>query len=106
MRDIRQTMYEEAVGLLVANGFKEAIAREKLNRALLGEIASHARPIELALSADGSEVGVVVNRHFRACPDPGCTGVRGGRGYVLPLLQQSEVPDAVSLQGIVNILQE
>ena len=76
MRDIRETMYEEAVGLLVANGFKEAIAREKLNLALLGEIASHARPIELALSADGSEVGVVVNRHFRACPDPGCTGVR------------------------------
>lgn len=76
MRDIRQTMYEETVELLVANGFKEAIAREKLSRALPGEIASHARPIELALSADGSEVGVVVNRHFRACPDPGCKGVR------------------------------
>ena len=76
MKDIRQTMYEEAVNLLVANGFKEAIAREKLNRALPGEIASHARPIELALSADGKDVGVVVNRHFRACPDPGCNGVR------------------------------
>ena len=37
MRDIRQTMYEEAVELLVANGFKEAIAREKLSRALPGD---------------------------------------------------------------------
>ena len=76
MRDMRQTMYEEAVELLVANGFRETIAREKLNRALPQEIAVHARPIELALSADGGEVGVVVNRHFRACPDPGCRGVR------------------------------
>ena len=76
MNDHRQAMYEDAVSLLIANGFKEAIAREKLNRALPGEIASHAKPIELALSADGSEVGVVVNRHFRACPDPCCTGVR------------------------------
>ena len=76
MNDNRQTMYEDTVELLIANGFKEAIAREKLNRALPGEVASHARPIELALSADGSEVGVVVNRHVRACPNPGCTGVR------------------------------
>ncbi len=53
MNDNRQTMYEDAIGLLIAIGFKEAIVREKLNRALHGEVASHARPIELALSADG-----------------------------------------------------
>ena len=76
MKDIRQTMYEEAVQLLMANGFRETTAREKLNCALPGEIVSHARPIELALSADGKEVGVVVDRHFRACQDPGCHGVR------------------------------
>ena len=88
MKDARQVMFEDAVALLEANGFRESAAREKLRHALPERFSAAARPVELALSADGTQVGVIVNRHLRACTDPGCNGVRmqihwedGGTSY-------------------------
>ncbi len=88
MKDVRQAMIEDAVALLVSNGFRESSAREKLTHALPERVSAVGKPVELALSADGTQVGVIVNRHFRACPDPGCRGVRmqihwedGGTSY-------------------------